>query len=152
MKFVRTAVLVIAALGVMPILVTGCGGDARPAATDDTGTVLVRAPLAYRPDQFPDIPFERLVGYRLTAEEEQIAVAYAGGSLRRLDVTFITRPGDEPKDPQAEHDRLAGGLNDAGWRRSGGEAIRTEWSKGRERLELHVRDEGVGTVIGFRLL
>jgi hypothetical protein len=94
--------------------VAGCSGSSSRAPTSPDGTAVHR-PAAYHPEQFPDIPFERLVGYRLTAEDPQVAFAIAGGALRRLSLVFITRPGDEPKPANEELDRLIGGLTGLGW-------------------------------------
>lgn len=137
---------------VAALLLAGCEtSDARNETSD--ATTLAKRPAAYRPDQFPDIPFERLVGYRLTAEDQQIAVAYAGGTLRRLSLVFITKEGDEAKVPQQELDRIVGGLTGVGWRKTAadvgtGEAV---FAKGHEVLTVTASPAGSATTIAFRL-
>jgi len=134
------------------LLLAGC--ETSDSSRDESDkTTLAKRPVAYRPDQFPDIPFERLVGYRLTAEDQQIAVAYAGGTLRRLSLVFITREGDEAKVPQEELDRIVGGLTGLGWNKVAGEASKGEvrFAKGGEELTVIASPSGSATTIAFRL-
>ncbi len=134
------------------LLLAGCETSDSSRESSDK-TTLAKPPAAYRPDQFPDIPFERLVGYRLTAEDQQIAVAYAGGSLRRLSLVFITKEGDEAKVPQEELDRIVGGLTGLGWNKTAEERPRGEarFVKGAEELTVIASPSGSATTIAFRL-
>ena len=146
-------VLAAGTLGVLlsVLLLAGCNTDARDTPSDD-GTV-VRKPVAYHPEAFPDIPFGLLVGYRLSADDRQVAVAIAGGSLRRLSLVFITRPGDEAKDPQAEIDRIGGGLRDQGWQQIASESkLEPRWTKGDETLAVTASLESSATIISFQLI
>ncbi len=135
----------------LALVVVSCKTDARDSASDD-GTV-VRKPVAYHPESFPDIPFERLVGYRLTADDRQLAVAVAGGALRRLSLVFITRPGDEPKEPKDELDRIAGGLGGLGWRQVASTVVNeNRWIKGDETLVVAASLDDGATTISFHLI
>lgn len=145
--------LVIAASAmVAALLLTGCETSDSTRESSDQKT-LAKRPAAYRPDQFPDIPFERLVGYRLTAEDQQIAVAYAGGTLRRLSLVFITREGDDAKVPQEELDRIVGGLTGFGWSKIAEEKSTGEvrFAKGAEELTVIASPSASATTIAFRL-
>ncbi len=149
----KWAPLLLAALAI-----AGCESS-REGSSSDAGVTAAHRPPAYHPDQFPDLPFDRLVGYRLTAEDEQIALAIAGGALRRLSVTFITKPGDDARDPIAEFDRLCGGLASFGWRATAGDEAwkdssshrQGRFAKGDETLVVHASAEGDATTIAFRL-
>lgn len=137
--------------GLALLAAVGCNTDARESASDD-GTV-IRKPVAYHPESFPDIPFERLVGYRLTADDRQLAVAVAGGSLRRLSLVFITRPGDEAHEPKEELDRIAGGLKGLGWRQVADETKgENRWTKGDETLVVAASLDNDATTISFHLI
>lgn len=140
------------AVAAAALLLAGCETSDAARETSEA-TTLAKRPAAYRPDQFPDIPFERLVGYRLTAQDQQIAVAYAGGTLRRLSLVFITKEGDEAKVPQQELDRIVGGLAGFGWKKTAadvdaGEAV---FAKGDELLTVVASPAGSATTIAFRL-
>ncbi len=142
--FPATGAVLIATLAV-----TGCMSGSRDDATDG---VLNRRPAAYHPEQFPDIPIERLVGYRLTSEDPQVAIAVAGGTLRRLSLVFMTKPGDDGKPPQEELDRLRGGLSPYGWHPMA-DAPRDEarFTKAGELLVIRASTAGNATIIEFRL-
>ena len=140
------------------LLLAGCESARDGEATGDR-SVATHRPVAYHPEQFPDIPFERLVGYRLTAEDPQIAIATAGGALRHLSVTFISKAGDEPRPPVAEADRIAGGLSGFGWkpRVANGESKNTAddhldfYTKNDETLSVRAFTDGNATSIAFLL-
>ena len=155
---IRLGVMTIAA-ALATCVMTGCESSREGGGTPVDSSVASRRPAAYHPDQFSDIPFERLVGYRLTSEDQQIAIATAGGSLRRLSVTFITKAGDEPRAPVVESDRIAGGLAGLGWSlRAVDPAIkntpddhRDAFVKGEETLVVRTMADGNGTTISFQL-
>ena len=136
------------------VFLSSCESSAGPGdlRASNGATNLTRRPAAYRPELFPDIPFERLIGYRLTAEDPQVAVAFAGGALRRLSLTFITRDGDEGKPPRVELDRIVGGLTSLGWRQMPSDSKEIEhFSKGDEVLVVGASTAGSATIISFRL-
>ena len=121
------------------LLLGGCGGE-------DTRTdprTLTRRPAAYDPAAFPDLPLEILRGYRLDAEHEPLAVAYAGGALRRFNVVFISGEATDER-PREVLDRLAGGLADRGWTRvPAPEDGPDRWRKADEQLALDAEtDDG----------
>ena len=68
---------------VLLLLLVGCGGDARAGGSSAT-------PRAYHPEHFPDIPLPP--GYLLVPGHDQLAVAMAGGVVRRFDVWMIAKP------------------------------------------------------------
>lgn len=154
----RRAVMTLAPILVACVMV-GCESSREGGGTPVDGSVATRRPGAYHPEQFPDIPFERLVGYRLTSEDQQIAIATAGGSLRRLSVIFISKAGDEPRAPVAESDRIAGGLAGFGWslravdpgHENTADDHRDDFIKGDERLTVRTRADGNATTIAFHL-
>lgn len=139
-------------------LLAGCESTREGGSATD-GSAATHRPVAYHPEYFPDIPFERLVGYRLTAEDPQIAIATAGGTLRHLSVTFISKAGDEPRAPVAEADRLAGGLSGFGWKPRVADAEikntpddhRDFYTKNDETLSVHTCTDGSATTIAFLL-
>lgn len=147
------------ALLLAALVIAGCESSREGGGSAGDGVTAARRPPAYHPDQFPDVPFERLVGYRLTVDNEQIAIAIAGGALRRLSVTFITKPGDDPREPVAEFDRVAGGLTGLGWREVALDAEtknttsdhQGRFTKGDEALVVRASAEGEATTIAFRL-
>ncbi len=72
----------LAAILILLALIAGCGGG-RPAAAGV-------APRAYHPERFPDIPLAP--GYMLAPGHDQLAVAMAGGVVRRFDVWMVAKP------------------------------------------------------------
>lgn len=154
----RRALLTLAPI-LAAFVMVGCESTREGDGTPVDSSVATRRPAAYHPEQFPDIPFERLVGYRLTSEDQQIAIATAGGSLRRLSVIFISKAGDEPRAPVAESDRIAGGLAGLGWSLRavdpGHENTaldhRDDFIKGDEMLTVRTRADGNATSIAFHL-
>lgn len=72
----------VAAILAFVAVLAGCG-DGRPSSP---GTV----PRAYHPERFPDIPLPP--GYMLAPGHDQLAVAMAGGVVRRFDVWMVAKP------------------------------------------------------------
>lgn len=72
-----------AALLALAVLVGGgCGSSA-------SGPI-ARTPRAYHPERFPDIPLPP--GFMLAPGHDQLAVAMAGGVVRRFDVWMVAKP------------------------------------------------------------
>jgi len=65
------------------VMFTGCGQPTRAASNS-------AVPRAYHPERFPDIPLPP--GYMLAPGHDQLAVAMAGGVVRRFDVWMIAKP------------------------------------------------------------
>ena len=134
------------------VLLSGCSGD----ASRDDPKVLSRRPLAYQPEAFDDLGLELLRGYRLSADHEPLAVAYAGGALRRFDVVYIST-GDDAEDPKRVMDRLAGGLTDRGWVRlparptDDPEEAPDRYRKGHEDLAVSAEIVSGRTLVTWRL-
>jgi hypothetical protein len=144
---------VVAVLAVLAgcAVVAGCAID--DGRTDPKA--LTRRPLAYQPEDFPDLPLERMRGYRLAADQDEpLAVSYAGGGLRRFQVVYISS-GDTPETPQQVLDRLAGGLTERGWVRQPPEPKTPEgqerYAKGDETLTLSAEASHGRTVVAWNL-
>lgn len=77
--------LVAVAVAVAAVFVVGCGAKADPRSGP--------APAAFDPERFTDIPFPP--GYVPKAGEDQLAVSYADGALRRYHVVLAQSTDDE---------------------------------------------------------
>ncbi len=130
----------------LALLFTGCADRTEPPRPT------VTRPAAYRPDQFPDIPLLAIAGYAL-APEPQLAVSYAGGSMRQLQVAYQTRPGTDetPEQPLA---RFARDLMACGWvlePPNAYEPLSQRWRKQAELLLISAGRFNDGTTIRLRL-
>lgn len=131
-------------------LTVGCSGDRR-----DESKVLNRVPQAYVREGFTDLPLEVIAGYRLAADQEPLAVSFAGGALRRFDVVY-TSTTEEPEPPRQVLDRLAGGMADRGWVRLPAPAKRTEatpdrYRKGDEVMAISAEISSSRTLVTWHL-
>jgi hypothetical protein len=104
-------------------------------------------PPAYHPEQFPDIPLFPLNGYELDPNHEQLAIALAGGTVRRFEVSMILRAGASDDPPEAVLSRFDAELPAYGWIREG----RGQWRKGAERLIIEAGRSGGLTTVRFHL-
>lgn len=104
-------------------------------------------PAAYQPEHFPDIPLWPLAGYELDPNEDQLAVAFAGGTVRRFEVTMVARPGTRDDPPDAVLARYDGALAENGWIRE----APGRWRKGGERLLIEAGRGGGSTIVRFHL-
>jgi hypothetical protein len=101
--------LVMAALAAVALAAAlgGCADAKRPAAP--------APPRAYHPERFPDIPLPP--GFMLAPGHDQLAVAMAGGMVRRFEVWMVEKPGGtqatRPGEVLAWYDQRLPGL---GWR------------------------------------
>jgi hypothetical protein len=115
----RAAAPLAVLVAVAVALLTGC--DRSPA-------LIAPRPTGYHPDRFPDIRLP--AGYVLRADQDQLAVTYAGGSLRRFDVSLVAKPDNTkatPDEAMAWFDRV---LPSAGWKPAGQAAERERhWRK-----------------------
>src|SRR4051812_17483424 len=123
------------------IVLAACGGS-RPAEAPTR-----YRPAAYHPEQFPDIPLFPVAGYELDQNEDQLAVAFAGGSVRRFEVAMIARPGSRDDPPEAVLARYDSELAALGWVRN----APGRWSKGEEQLIIEAGRSGGLTTVRFHL-
>ena len=130
------------------ILLAGCGGDDRPGQVSPT-------PRAYRPEHFPDIPLPP--GYLLAPGHDQLAVAMAGGVVRRFDVWMVSKPKQadimRPAELLAWYDERLPGL---GWTpaqaKSGEHRYRRTWPEGAgEELTIAAAGSMSGPTVEFHL-
>ena len=105
-------------------------------------------PPAYHPEQFPDIPMFPLGGYVLTPEEDQLAIAFAGGTVRRFEVSMRQRDGAKDDPPSAVLERYDSEMPPLGWTR----LAPGHWRKGTEELVIEAGRSGGLTSIRFHLL
>ncbi|MBA3846979.1 MAG: hypothetical protein H0X45_10080 [Planctomycetes bacterium] len=96
---------ILAGVVAVALLLVGC--DDR----DEVG--IVPRPQGFHPERFPDIRMPP--GFTLREGRDQLAVTYAGGAVRRLDVSLIAKPDDHqaPAEAMAWFARV---LPPAGWR------------------------------------
>ena len=146
MRFPRISALspvVVAAFAVA--MVAGCGGD-----DDRTTTTQLYHPPAFHPEDFPDIPLVAVSGYMLDPEVDQLAVSYAGGAVRRFEVTMQTRPGAKDEEPIEVLTRYDTDLPAQGWTRIG-EIEAGVWRKGSEELRIVATVSDGQTTVAFHL-
>lgn len=139
----RLGAAALAALGLL--LLGGCldsRGDPPPS---------VRV-LGLRWDQFPDIPFPP--GWKPIPGEERVAMAIAGGSVRRLRLALQAPPARTDLQPdQAIRREVAAILPEYGWVRDGGrdDAPVQRWRKGDEVLTVRAEREDGLAVLRYSL-
>lgn len=128
------------------LLLLGCGEERENTPLQKPGAVQV----GFRPDQFPDIPLPR-AGYMTDPAYDQLAMAVAGGAVRRFEVALIQR---ENAQPQSGAELLAWYQRDlgaAGWTLAEDGAETQVWHKGSEHLRLETGRSGSRTTIRLRL-
>lgn len=119
-------------LALLALFAAGCGsgprGDAPPAPR----------PTGLRLDQFPDVPTPP--GWRPLPGEEHLAIAIAGGTVRRLNLAMQAPAVRSDLQPPEAMTRYVGApLKDLGWTRVGeGRLADVEqtWRKGSETLHV----------------
>jgi hypothetical protein len=131
----------VGAFGVVVLLI-GCSDDTRTTAP-------VPGPAAVVPEQFSDIPLPR--GYVFSSEADQLAVALAGGTVRRFDISLQQRETADLQPPNQLLLEMERDLTSLGWVAEKGTSDRLTWEKGRERLVLETGRTGGRTIIRLRL-
>ena len=126
-------------------VVVGCGESRLPDPA-------APKPAAFQLDGFSDLPLWLLSGYQIDAEAGiPVAVAVAGGAVRRLSVGYATRDDVDGESTQQVLDRFVGAMPDLGWSagpRSGETEARVQtWTKGDERLEVGAGKDGQRTTV-----
>ena len=130
------------------LLLIGCGGDGQRAQTAAT-------PRAYHPEHFPDIPLPP--GYQLTPGHDQLAVAMAGGVVRRFDVCMVAKANQpEVMRPAALLGWYAERLPALGWTAvqadAGEQRYRRSWPEGvGEELTITAAGSLAGPTVEFHL-
>ena len=144
LKASRLSVLPLAGLAVLLSLALGCTDSERTAPPPTS------ASSAFSPAQFPDLPLPR--GYVFSPDKDQLAVALAGGTVRRFDVTMEQRESAEPQSFASLLGEMQRDLTAAGWVAAPGHNDLREWVKGQDRLVLETGRTGARTTIRLRLL
>ena len=134
-------------VAIIALGLTSCASDAPRSA----GGAVPR-PAAFRSDLFPDVPFWVLgAGYRMDLEQPQLAVAYAGGTLRRLAATWKSKDDRVGEEPERVLDRCATALVEYGWlrgQRSEVDGDQVErWTRPGETLEVRAGRSGDTTTV-----
>ena len=117
-------------------------GDSRPAESPSR-----YRPPAFHPEQFPDIPLFPISGYELDPNVDQLAMTFAGGSVRRFEIAMIQRSENRADPPEAVLSRYDLELPPLGWVRTGA----GRWSKGDEQLLIEAGRSGGATTVRFHL-
>jgi hypothetical protein len=120
---------------------TGCNETRQPEAPTRY------RPAAFHPEQFPDIPLFPIAGYEFEPGEDQLAVAFAGGTVRRFEVSMIQRAAGRDDPPEAVLARYDSELPPWGWIRTG----TGQWRKGTEALVIEAGRSGGLTTVRFHL-
>ena len=128
---------------------SGCSGGSRGDAPQAPRRPGVRA------DQFFDVPMPAM--WRPVIDEEQIAIAIAGGSVRRLQLSVQAPPAQQDLQPdQAIARHVSGVLPEEGWTRvetTGRPGDLTQhWTKNGETLEVRATREDSLAVLRYRLM
>lgn len=124
------------------VVLGGCGDEGRTTAPPP-------GPSAVVPEQFSDIPLPR--GYVFSPDVDQLAVALAGGTVRRFDVSLQQRENAEFQAPNQLLLEMERDLTSLGWIAEKGRSDGLSWEKGRERLVLETGRTGGRTTIRLRL-
>lgn len=128
-----------------------CGGKERqPPPT---------APAAmgwFQPERFEDLPLWTLGSYKLSPDEQQLAIATAGGAVRRLSLSYRSPPHARGEAPATLLQRLAPELASAGWselsRTTGkDQAVEGRWRKPDEELVVAAGRDGDATTVRLLL-
>jgi len=127
----------------------GCGDD----RSSDLGAP---RPAAFQTEQFPDVPLWLMSGYQLDPDAGvPLAIAVAGGAVRRLDVSYASRPDAEGESSQQVLDRFAGALPELGWvagKRTGDQSEREQrWTRADECLVVAAGKDGRRTNVRLLL-
>jgi hypothetical protein len=132
---------IVAALAV-GVLLAGCGDpEPRPVS---------QRPFGFQPERFPDIALPRS-GYMYSPGEEQLAVAFAGGTVRRFEVAMERREGLADQTPAELLAQLSRDLEQRGWALTVPGEQRQHWRKGGEELVLETGRADSRTTIRYRL-
>ncbi len=124
-------------------LLGGCGDDPPRDAKHPP------RPMAFFPEKFPDIPLPG--GYMLSPGEDQLAVALAGDTVRRFEVSLERRPSAPPQAQTELFARVKRDLSDHGWQVQSEDADAQHWRKGTEELVVEAGRTGSRTTIRYRL-
>jgi hypothetical protein len=125
------------------VLTLGCGG---PPPRQSTAA---SRPASFYPELFPDIPL--LPGYVLDENEPPLAVAVAGGTVRRFEVALHLRTGARVRSGEQPFDWYGRVLPKLGWTPIATAGNRQEWRKSAERLSLETGRRDGNPTIRFRL-
>lgn len=127
----------------LALLLAGCW--------DDPPREAPRAPhpVAFFPEKFPDIPLPG--GYMMSPSADQLAVALAGDTVRRFEVSLERRPSAPPQSAGELLAQVKRDLGDRGWQLQSEDAAAQRWRKGGEELVVETGRTGSRTTIRYRL-
>jgi hypothetical protein len=106
-------------------------------------------PAAFLPEQFPDIPLPP--GYMLTPDADQLAIAIAGGTVRRFEVALERRPNISNQTVEVLLSFVKRDLEDRGWQLIRSDPTSQRWHKGMEDLLVETGRTDSRTTIRYRL-
>jgi hypothetical protein len=114
----------------------------------------VHRPPAFHPELFPDIKLPP--AFVLQPGRDQLAVVYAGGNIRRFEVSMIQKEGSKDQRPAEVLDLYETWLPEAGWQAVSSESHEQRWRKvdaaGRgDELVVRSGRTGSRTTIQFQL-
>ncbi len=125
------------------LLLAGCFGDEpRQVAAPPT-------PAVFMPEQFTDIPLPK--SYMFAVGEDQLAVSFANGAVRRFEVSLEQRESATPQSPEEILLEMERNLLRSGWIRDSSSGLNQQWHKGQEHLLLETGRSGGRTNIRLRL-
>jgi hypothetical protein len=106
-------------------------------------------PVAFLPEQFPDIPLPP--GYMLAPDVDQLALALAGGTVRRFEVSLERRPNSSNQPADILLAFVKRDLEDRGWQLIRSDLTSQHWHKGTEDLLVETGRTDSRTTIRYRL-
>jgi hypothetical protein len=106
----------------------------------------------FQPERFEDLPLWSLGSYKMVEGKPQLAIASAGGAVRRLDLSYRSPGQDRGETPANVLVRLGVELATSGWderSRTTGKDGRVEgrWIKGDEELLVAAGRDGDATTV-----
>jgi len=133
----------VAAILVMVVLLAGCFGD------EPRSTAAAPTPAVFVPEQFTDIPLPK--SYMFAVGEDQLAVSFANGAVRRFEVALEQRESASPQSPEELLQEMERNLLRRGWIQDSNSGLNQQWHKGQEHLLLETGRSGGRTNIRLRL-
>jgi hypothetical protein len=117
-------------------------------------TLVAHRPSGYHPELFPDIPLPPQ--YVLDPDSDQLAVAYAGGAIRRFEVSMVQKANVPAQRPAELLTLYSSWLKRAGWAPVSQKDDEQRWRKegadgATEELLVQAGRSGSRTTIQFHL-
>jgi hypothetical protein len=106
---------------VLALALVSCG------QSKDGSKARVYRPPAFHPELFPDIKLPP--AFVLEPGRDQLAVVYAGGNIRRFEVSMIQKEGSKDQRPAGVLDLYKTWLPEAGWQAVSSASHEQRWRK-----------------------